>query len=181
MQLARYSSISPRQAPKKRHAVGFILVSFLLSLLISGCTTVRLISPYDEIIDQKTSLLQEDTETLLLLLSNKTEQQNPVHLMPFSSDTLDELTVRTAVLKARSESTPKNDITTKMFELIESNLVILRSLIVLHDNNMPEANSPGDPLQRLDPDKIKLIRDNMRQGFQQIITLEIAKKRGDNS
>jgi len=149
---------------------------FLYLAIMSGCSTVRLISEYDEVIDQGVTALQTRTEDQMSKLEmslrkmsmykdgtrEKADLQAQV-AYPASEEFYRNFRVDLRVLKARAEIYEKNDITVKQFEALE---VILDSQIEIHQRGFSSAEDVVD------------MRNAFTRGFKGILKLEIAKKRG---
>lgn len=137
----------------------------LVLLLQVACTTIRLISPYDETIDRGTG----DVHTKIVafvgrmtLLAGKPEGTYEAN-KAFYPEIAGEITT----LKLRADATPKNEITVKLFEELEGNTERLRKL--------HETGKEGGLSLPLAKPALAAITTNCGA----ILRLEIAKKRGE--
>lgn len=138
-----------------------VLLALLLALLI-GCE-ITLISKYDPMIDTSATALQKEMDTFLTGLETTAGMPEADYTQheQFYSDYLVEL--RSVLVRA--ESHPKNEITAKQLRLMIDSLEQLR---VVHQAG-PIDTSP-----------VSTMRDLFNQGWRAVITLELAKKRGDD-
>jgi hypothetical protein len=136
-----------------------ILVALLVALV--GCQ-VTLISTYDPEIDKASTALQKEMDAYLTELQTTPDeaQADYEHKKGFYDDYL--VSLRSVLVRAQSH--PKNHITEKQLELMISNLESLRL-----------AHQSGP----LDAATLSTTRDLFNQSWRAIITLELAKKRGD--
>lgn len=153
-----------------------LFVIFLYLAIMSGCSTVRLIAEYDEVIDQGVTALQTKTEDQLSklelslrkasLYKDGTKEKADLMMQaayPASEEFYRNFGVDLRVLKARAEIYEKNDITVKQFEALEE---ILNAQIEIHQRGFSSAEDVVD------------MRNAFTRGFKGILKLEIAKKRG---
>jgi hypothetical protein len=152
----------------------FFLLLYLA--IVSGCSTVRLISEYDQVIDQGVTALQTRTEDQLsrletglrkmALYKDGTKEKADLQAQVAygaSEEFYRNFRVDLRVLKARAEIYEKNDLTVKQFEALEE---ILNAQIDIHQRGFSSAEDVVD------------MRNAFTRGFKGILKLEIAKKRG---
>ncbi|WP_432695859.1 hypothetical protein ACQUQP_15130 [Marinobacterium sp. YM272] len=148
-----------------------LLLSFML--VISGCT-VKLIASYDETTDKNVTSLQRKTETFLTDLEAK--YGLPECSYEKNATFYSESKVDLSAIKVRAEAIPKNDITVKQLDLLESSLNDLESLHKLKDKKTKDKGS----LECISIDEIDPLRTAFNSSFTAILKLELAKKRGDD-
>jgi len=138
----------------------WVLTCLLLGLV--GCQ-VTLISSYDPEIDRTATALQKRMDSFLTGL----ERQAGLPQADYSSNVAfyDDYAVELRSLHLRAESHAKNEITAKQLTLMMDNLQQLR---IAH-----EAGPLATPT-------LRATRDLFNQGWQAIIALEIAKRRGES-
>jgi hypothetical protein len=137
----------------------WVLVCLLLGLV--GCQ-VTLISSYDPEIDWGATALQKKMDAFLTGLGTHAGQPQAAYAwnVAFYDDYLVEL----RSLRIRAQSHEKNEITANQLMLMMDNLQQLRL-----------AHEAGP----LVPPTVQATRDLFNQGWQAIIALEIAKRRGE--
>lgn len=133
-----------------------IIAGLVLSVLLA--CSVKLISNYDEQIDQSATSLQKDMDRFLTRLI-----ADPQPSYEKSKDFYDEYAVELRSLLLRAQSHPKNTQTEQQIQLMMKSLEDLRT--------MHQAGP-------IDDDVLKTTRDLFNQSWKAIITLEMAKKRG---
>jgi hypothetical protein len=142
----------------QRSAVARIVLLALLLAGVSGCA-VTLISQYDEQIDKSATALQLEMDAFLTGLE-AAPQPTFAEKQPFYTDY--QVKLRSVLLRAQSH--PKNDLTVRQIELMTKNLAELQA-----------AHRAGP----LDPAAVATTRSLFNLGWQAIIKLELAKKRGE--
>jgi hypothetical protein len=150
-----------------RAAVGkFALPVLVLALVVggvAGCSNVKLISDYDQQIDVGATRLAREMDRFLVKIEDKadTPQAEYEANREFYLDY--EVELRSLLLRARSH--PKNSQTEEqLVRMLDS----LEALKTVHE------------LGPLPEEQIDVTRDLFAQAWQGIITLEMAKKRGEN-
>lgn len=152
------------------------LAAFFLSLLLSACSGVKLISDYDEPTDKALTALQQLSDDFIVkMIVNAPSETNAFDKQKLFYDTADEQLRR---LEFRVGSIPKNEKTVALVKDIRDALLgdgqcsaEGRSLKDLHCN--PDALAKG-------PSKVALqiARRNTNQTIGAALALEIAKKQG---
>jgi hypothetical protein len=142
---------------RKRRGPLAVAAGVLLSVLLA--CSVTLISNYDEQIDKSATSLQRQMDSFLTSLDS-TPQPTYASTKEFYTD----YAVDLRSLLVRAQSHPKNTQTEQQIELMMKSLEDLRQ--------MHEAGP-------IDPEVLKTTRDMFNQSWKAIITLEMAKKRGD--
>lgn len=147
---------------QSRRWAGFALVL----LFLIACQPLQLVSDYDEFTDQTVAQLQRRVETLLTTLERTPE-------MPACSYTQNEdaylaMAIDLNILIARNKTRPRNGLTNKQLALLKDNLAAMEEL---HKEEGAE--------QCLSGENIALLRSGLEIGFNAIVTLEGAKKRGE--
>jgi hypothetical protein len=161
------SLVAPRL--RVRHArrdLAFVTtVLFLLSII--GCGPVRLVSPYDAILDQGTMDVHAKITTFVLRMeasAGKAEGTYDAN-QGFYSDIRGSI----ASLRLRAAATPKNEITVKQLDELIHNVENLQKLHQIGAAN-GVSKAAGDPA-------LSAIDTNCNA----IVTFEMAKRRGDGS
>jgi hypothetical protein len=143
----------------------FLWLRCLFACLLLGLTDcqVTLISPYDPEMDKAATALQKKMDAFLTNLETHAglPQVDYTWNIPFYDDYLVEL----RSLHLRAQSQPKNEEITKQLKLMMDNL---RQLRLAH-----EAGSLAFPT-------IQALRGLFNQGWQAIISVEIARRQGEN-
>lgn len=137
------------------------LVALLALLLGAGCQ-ITLISSYDEQIDHSATELQKRLDGFLTSLARNAG--TPAAAYDANATFYDDYAVELRALRVRAASQPQNTITMKQVDLMLDSLENLRTL--------HQAGA-------VTPDAITTIRDLFAQSWEAILTLELAKKRGD--
>ncbi len=133
------------------------------ALMIAACT-VKLISDYDEALDRAASDLQIKVEAFLVKM--QASAGTPDGEYAKNSTFYDEVKVALSAMRLRAEATPKNELTVEQIGLLEKNLENLRQL---HESAGPAG---------LSKTVVATTRTLLNTQFKAILTLELAKKRG---
>ena len=128
-----------------------------------ACSRITVISAYDEQIDHSATELQKRMDAFLTMLADKAGTPDAEYEAnkSFYSD----YGVDLRSVKVRALSQPKNKITVQQLDLMSESLESLRKA----HQDAPIA-----------PEAAATIRELFNQGWGAIITLELAKKRGEN-
>lgn len=139
------------------------LLVLLLMLGASGCREIRLISEYDEETDRATTALHKKVEALLIGIERNagTAAADFQQYDQAYGDILSDL----RVLQLRAASRPQNGLQEAQLEELRIQLELLE-----------EAHREG-----ITPAEIPAFRNGFDQSFRAVLTLELAKKRGDSS
>lgn len=156
---------------------GLVAVAFL-SLVLSACSSVKLISDYDEPTDRALTALQQSTDDFITkLVADAPSEKNSFSKQKAFYDNADEQLRR---LEFRVGSIPKNSHTVKLVGDIRASLLGEgkcsadgRSLKDLHCN--PEALAKGPSKASL-----QLAQRNLNQIIGAALNLELAKKQGSD-
>lgn len=156
-----FSTLSTR-----KFKTGFILpiIFIFLITLASGCS-IKLISDYDELIDQYATQLQSEIETFLI----KTERSAGTPEGSYAKNTgfYDEIQGTLTTLQIRAETTDDSKIVAEQIVLLQKNLENLRKL---HE---------GQGEKGLTPQLTGPMRVAFNTQFRAIIKLQNALKRGE--
>ena len=178
------------------------IISSALLALFSGCTTIQLVSKYDETTDKEASVIQKKLSEFFVkqqAASNDAERFF-AKSQPFYQDVSASLNA----LQVRAGGIYKNSLTTDQLKLAEDNLAYLA---LLHkacitgslsdiqrkavraqgvDASLDcrvqygaSADLPGRGSQALNPALIPPVSNIFDQTFGAVIALELAKKRGE--
>lgn len=178
---------------------------FALVFLVSGCSSVQLISNYDETTDRSAQALQRKFDSHLVSLQNSGEEG-----LKFKNNQefYESASVDLTALKVRAEGIYKNKITIEQIDLATTNLaylVLLNKRCMSTDKPLTaaqiqavgemgpdlsmdcdvafgaEADRPARGEMTLEREAIPPIKSMFNQLFGAIMAAELAKKRGDKS
>ncbi|UCC71429.1 MAG: hypothetical protein JSV86_13665 [Gemmatimonadota bacterium] len=130
------------------------------ALIGLGCQ-VKLVADYDEITDRSVTALQREFERFFVEVERKigTPEADHANYVDFYDGVRAEL----GVIRVRAAARPKNEITIRQLDLLAENV---DNLEALHELGFD------------DPEELEPLRSAFQQSFQAILTLELAKKRG---
>lgn len=106
------------------HALMSIVLCFLVAL--SGCTSVKFVSDYDEQTDRVATELQTKVETFLIKMERVAG--TPEGTYANNVQFYDEMLGALSALRVRANTLVKNKITVEMIETIETNIGNLKNL-----------------------------------------------------
>jgi hypothetical protein len=138
------------------------LLPLLLALLLATGCQITLVSSYDEQIDHSATELQKRLDGFLTGLVR--EAGTPAADYAANAAFYDDYAVELRALRLRAASQPQNTITVQQVDLMLDSLENLRAL--------HEAGPVSE-------DTAASLRDLFSQSWRAILTLELAKKRGD--
>lgn len=131
---------------------GVLLLAFAL---VTGCTHVQLISPYDETTDRMVTALHKATSEVL----DELEAATPGYAT--MSKRYAGLKSDLRAVQLRNEARPKNKLTIAQLQELKANL-----------DKLEKAHKDG----LMAPVMVRPMRDAFDQTFRAILTLELAKK-----
>ncbi len=137
-------------------------LTLLLLLTVVGasaCSSIRLISDYDPIVDEAVTALQKDVDTFLTRLD---DTEPPT--VEEATTVFDELQVDLRAIQVRASAQTKNELIIQQLDLVADNVELLA-----------EAYLEGIE----DPQEIELFRNTFQTQFRAILKLELAKRRGE--
>jgi hypothetical protein len=142
------------------------LYALLMSLLLTlGCGPYRIISAYDQVVDEGVSDFH--TEIAAFVGKMTTLAGTPEGTYESNKATYPELRAKLSTLRMHAAQTPMNDITVKALDELTGNVDRLRQLHASGgDKGLPEALA-GPALAAIDVQ------------CESILKLEIAKRRGE--
>ncbi len=164
------------RAFSSRNYVLKCIIVILCVLLIAGCTSVKLISDYDETTDKYLTEIQQNTDDFIETLI----QQSGTDEAAFSrhQDFYEEIDRKIRRLEFRVDSIPNNK---KTIDLVtDIRLVILgegkctEDGTSLRDIHCTPSNSDKGPSVAA----LEICRRNINQTISAALALELAKKRG---
>lgn len=138
----------------KYQKIGFI---FILSILFSSCSSIKLVGDYDEKIDTGITALQKTMETHMLAIQEKGAKYSSSRAFYEKSK------VEISSLRIRADATERNSLTVKMLDKLAKNI-----------SRLETAHKTG-----IDPAEVPLFRGGFNSQFTAILTFELAKKRGE--
>ena len=136
------------------------LAVIAIALAATGCS-VKLVADYDEITDQAVTSLQRQVDRFFLQIERnigmpEAEYSNFI-------DFYDDVRVDIGTIRVRAAARPRNEITVRQIDLLEANV-----------DNLERLHKLGfSTAEELEP-----LKTAFHQGFRAILTLELAKKRG---
>ena len=147
-----------------------------LALLVSACTTVRLISDYDEPTDRALTALQQSTDDFVArLIANAPSNENAFEKHKKFYEDADQQMRR---LEFRVASIPKNDQTKKLVANIRASVLgegkCTEDGGSLRDLHCLPANADRGPSKTA----LQINRRNVNQTIGAALALELAKKQG---
>ncbi len=158
-----------------------LVTALAVVLLLAGCT-VKLVSDYDEQIDQGVTALQRKTEAILSKMENSLEDPSKTYV---ASD-YDDIKASLNLLRVRAQSMEKDDLTVNQLYLLGYALL----------DNPPQPASPSEgpahpadleslqsrqrKKEALSPEDMRDLRSLLEVSYRAILRLELAKKRGDS-
>lgn len=158
------------------HATAAVVFILALSLLVSACMSVRLVSDYDEPTDRALTALQKDTDHFIIeLIANARTEKNAFEKHAAFYTDLDK---QLRSLEFRANSIPNNKKTVELIAKIRASILgegkcteegnSLRDLHCLASNS-----SKGPPKVAL-----TISQRNVNQTIGAALALELAKKHG---
>jgi len=141
------------------------LISLLIAVIATGCTSIRLVGDYDEQIDKGTTALQRDVETYLVKLESSAPKPD-AKVAAYEDNKQFYLDSRVAIssLRLRADATERNSLTVRCFDKLNSNL-----------DELEKMHKAGITALEIN----KLVRPGFTQQFTAILTFELAKRRGE--
>ena len=104
----------------------FCAIIFVL-LFSVGCTSIKLIANYDEVIDSSVTEFQRNMETHLIKLERNIGTDDASH--ENSIEFYDEARVELSSIRVRAAAIPKNELTLTQIELLIRNLENLEKIL----------------------------------------------------
>lgn len=150
-----------RRVARRLVATGFVVAMWLGA---GGCSSVRFLSEYDEVLDVGTSDLQRRVETFLLDMESKAGTTAGEYTA--NRAFYDAVQVEHIVLRTRAQAVPDNALTVEQLDLLGASFDKLREL---HQR----GGANGLPREVVEPARTALTTQ-----FVAILRLELAKKRG---
>lgn len=136
------------------------LTALAATLAGLGCQ-IKLVADYDEITDRSVTALQREFE--LFFIDVERNLYTPEAAYENYTGFYDEVRAELSVIRVRAAARPKNEITVEQLDLVAQNVELLEELHKLGFE---------------DPEELEPLRAAFQQSFQAILTLELAKKRG---
>ena len=139
------------------------LLLFLAVVMVTGCTTIKIVGDYDEQIDKGITALQKDTEAFLV----KLESVPGSKLDGYDKNKAfyGEAKVAISSLRIRADATERNSLTVQMLDRLQ--------------NNMNRFESDHSSNEGIDKRELPNYRGGFNSQFTAILTFELAKKRGE--
>jgi hypothetical protein len=150
--------IGMRRVVAVYHSRTLIALLLLASLGATSCTSVRLVSDYDEVLDLSVTQMQKDVDTFLIEL----ERDEPSY--DESRDFYDRIHVDLRAAQLRAGLNDKNQLTVDMLDAVADNIAQLEKA---HREGFQQT-----------AEEIGSFRNAFATQFKAIIKFELAKKRG---
>lgn len=138
-----------------------LFAATVVAFALAGCSTIELVSQYDDVTDKAVTALQKKTETHLEMLTReqtkpKCDHSNYVSFYSEARVDLSGLVVRAAAIPSNANSEERLSLMVNSIDAFEK----------LHK------------LACLIPDQIEPLRIDLNRGYTAILKAELAKKRG---
>jgi hypothetical protein len=150
-----------RQKIQRASVVLASLVMLVIVLAASGCT-IRFMADYDEQVDKSVTKLQESVETLFVKIESNIgkpegsyDQLRPLY---------EEIRVGIGTLEVRVSAKTKNEKTIEQVGILRNSIDALEEI---HKDGIQHK------------DVVSILRKQFKSAFVAILTLELAKKRGN--
>lgn len=147
---------------KQAFRIHSFLPVLFLSLLLTGCLTVKWVSDYDEATDNALTSLQSKMEKHFLLYEN-----NPVEFVnnyEGYKNFYDAVRLDLSAIKFRVDARPLNELSSQQIDLFSG---IVDDLEELHKDGLTERSA------------IASARQTVNSSLSSMLKLELAKKRGE--
>lgn len=156
-----------------------LLPWLLIVTFLSGCSQIKLVSDYDERIDQGVTDIQKKVEAILTKIERSASDPSSTYAASDYSSIKEELNV----LITRAESMDKNELTVKQlytlgYALLESPPIAPESLKIkppIKDGSLEKRHQLKEPFK---PEDMRDLRSLIGVNFRSILKFELAKKRG---
>lgn len=152
------------------------IFAFVVSLFlaISACSTIRLISVYDEETDKNVTALQKKIDGFLVkiaALDGLPECTYSKHKAMYRDFDVDATAIR-----VRAAAIPQNQVTTEQIDEVKNIIANLEKLQQSQEDGYAskKVDSPCVPLSALDN-----ARNRTNAAFTKVLELELAKRRGE--
>lgn len=165
-----------------RSWIKILLPWMLVTVFMSGCIQVKLVSDYDEQIDRGVTNIQKQVEAILTKIEKSAADPSAGFVASDYSTIKEEL----GVLLTRAKATDHNELTIK--QLYTLGYALLGNPPLAPENfklkpptieqSLEKRNQRKDPLSAGD---IRDLRDLLDVNFRAILKFELAKKRGINT
>ena len=140
----------------------FMLILILVTGVVTACSNVQFMADYDKQVDRSAARLAKDMDRYLLNL--KIMSGTPGAEYKYHQEFYRDYEVELWAILRRARSHPQNELATRQLELMLDSLGALQDV---HE------------LGPLPVEQIAVTRELFNQSWQAILTLEMAKIRGD--
>lgn len=147
---------------------GFWVLLFV-AFTLSACSTIELISQYDDETDKNVTALHKDVTTFLTKLGNQTDFATCSHAS--NIEFYEQARINLTTITVRAQSIPKNDITIEMLGNLGDSIDTLEQLHMIKNTGS----------KCLTKDELAPIQSAFNVSTTSILRLETAKKRGESS
>lgn len=141
----------------------YLAAVFLLALMLSGCSAIKLAGDYDAQTDKGVTALQKDMETFFVKLEDvEGEMAAPYKL---HNSFYGKTKVAISSLRIRADAMERNSLTVRMLDRLQTNF----------------DEFAADHKEGIHKRELPLYRGGFNSQFTAILTFELAKKRGEKS
>lgn len=186
---------------RRRNKIISNVVLFFGAVSLSGCTSIQLVSSYDEQTDNAATQMEKDVTAFFIKLDSALTPAE--RSFQASQDFYQKQAVAIAAMKTRANAIPINQITQQQVQLLNENLAYLALLhkgcvtVALTDQQRAavqekgidtsvacrteygaSSSMPNQGTATLNPAIAAVTRQQIDIALEAIIKLEIAKKRG---
>lgn len=139
----------------------YLAAVFLLALLVSGCTSIKLAGDYDAQTDKGITALQKSMEIFFIQL----ESLDGDMAAPYAryKGFYGQTKVAISSLRIRADALERNSLTVRMLDKLQKNF----------------DNFATDHQEGIRKMELPLYRDGFNSQFTSLLTFELAKKRGE--
>jgi hypothetical protein len=141
------------------------ITACIISIVIAGCSTVKLVGDYDEQIDKGVTQLQKEVEAFLVKLESTADKPaDMVESYDKNKKFYEDAKVALSGLRVRADAAQRNSITVRMLDKLSNNINRLEGM---HRDRLAKAEIDQS------------FRGGFNSQFTAILTFELAKKRGE--
>lgn len=140
----------------------YLAAVFLLALLLSGCSSIRLVGDYDAQTDKGITALQKDMEVFFVTL----ESADGLMAAPYAASKgfYGQTKVAISSLRIRADALERNSLSVRMLDKLQNNFDRLAA----------------DHREGISKRELPLYRGGLNSQFTSLLTFELAKRRGQN-
>ena len=140
-----------------RYSLIFVLAIVIFATV--GCSYVKPVSAYDELMDKGITTLQKNTEKVLLMIETYPGKEESTY--EYHRDYYKQATIEVSSLKIRAEAIQEDNLSTKMLDKLLGNI----------------KRFENDHIEGITANEVALYRGGFNSQFTALLSLELAKKR----